>query len=87
MHAIADLFKKYDRSISSAYCLQYIPKPVIKIIRKYAGAETSRTVSFCDAIGWVKDQNLLDVVDLRKARERAGQSLTSTLSQHFVILN
>ena len=87
MHAIADLFKKYDRSVTSAYCLQYIPKPVIKLIRKSAGVESSRTVSFCDAISWVQDQNLLDVIDLRKARERAGPSLTSTLSQHFVILN
>ena len=87
MHAIADLFKRYDRSVTSAYCLQYIPKPVIKLIRKSAGVESSRTVSFCDAISWVQDQNLLDVIDLRKARERAGPSLTSTLSQHFVILN
>ena len=87
MHAIADLFKKYDRSVTSAYCLQYIPKPVIKIIRKSVGVETTRTVSFCDAISWVQEQNLVDVIDLRKARERAGRSLTSTLSQHFVILN
>ena len=88
MHAIADLFKRHDRSISSAYCLQYIPKPVIKIIRRsQAGTESSRTVSFCDAVSWVHDQNLMDVIDLRKARERAGSSLTSTLSQHFVILN
>ena len=87
MHAIAELIKKYDRSVTSAYCLQYIPKPVIKINRRSVGAESSRTVSFCDAISWVQEQNLLDVIDLRKARERAGRSLTSTLSQHFVILN
>ena len=88
MHAVADLFKRYDRSVTSAYCLQYIPKPVIKVVRKsLAGAETSRTVSFCDAVSWVHDQNLLGVIDLRKARERAGASLSSTLTQHFVILN
>ena len=88
MHSIADLFKRYDRTVSSAYCLQYIPKPVIKVIRKSpSGSESSRSVSFCDAIRWVQDQNLLDVVDLRKARERAGASFTSTLSQNFVLLN
>ena len=87
MHAVADLFKRYDRTVTSAYCLQYIPKPVIKIIRKSpGGTETSRTVSFCDSVSWVQDQNLLGIIDLKKARERAGSSHSSTLSQHFVIL-
>ena len=88
MHAIADLFKKYDRSISSAYCLQYIPKPVIKITRKSpGGTEISRNISFCDSVSWVQEQGLLNVIDLRKARERAGASLRTTLSQHFVLMD
>ena len=88
MHVIAELFKKHDRTITSAYCLQYIPKPVIKIIRKsQAGTESSRTVSFCDSVSWVQEQGLAEVIDLRKARERAGASLSSTLSQNFVLLN
>ena len=88
MHAISELLKRHDQSVTSAYCLQYIPKPVIKVVRRsYAGVEVSRTMSFCDAISWVQMEGLVNVVDFRKARERAGASLRSTLSQHFVLLN
>ena len=88
MHSVADLLKRYDRTVSSAYCLQYIPKPVIKIVRKsQAGTESIRTMSFCEAVGWVQEKGLRNVIDLRKARERAGATHRATLSQHFVILD
>ena len=88
MHSIADLLKKHDRSISSAYCLQYIPKPVLKIVRKsQTGAEFTTTMSFCESISWAQQNELLNAIDLKKARERAGASFRSTMSQHFVVLN
>ena len=88
MHSVADLIKKQDRTISSAYCLQYIPKPAIKIVRKSpAGTEISRTMSFCESISWVQENGLQNVIDLRKARERAGATFRSTLAQHFVLLD
>ena len=88
MHVVADLLKRQDRSVTSAYCLQYIPKPVIKVVRKsHSGAEFSRTMSFCDAVSWVQAEGLAGVIDLRKARERAGAAFRSTMSQHFVLLD
>ena len=88
MHAIAELIKKYDRSVTSAYCLQYIPKPVIKVVRKSAmGQEFSRTMSFIEAVSWVKENHLQQSIDFNKARERAGVSQRSTLAQHFVLLD
>ena len=88
LHSVADLRKKYDRTISSAYCLQFIPKPAIKIVRKsVAGTESTRTMSFCDAVSWVQENNLRNVIDLRKARDRAGATFRSALSQHFVLMD
>ena len=87
MHSVVDLIKRHDHTISSAYCLQYIPKPVIKIVRRSLGGnEVARTMTFCDAVTWVQENNLQDVIDLRKARDRAGASFRATLAQHFVLL-
>ena len=87
MHSVAELLKSHDRTITAAYCLQYIPKPVIKIVRKsLTGTDITRNMSFCDSISWVQENNLQTVINLRKARDRAGASLSSTLAQHFVLL-
>ena len=88
MHSVVDLLKRHDHSITSAYCLQYIPKPVIKIVRRSLGGnEVTRTMSFCESISWVQENNFLNTIDLRKARERAGASFRATLAQHFVLLD
>ena len=85
MHAVCDALKRIDTTISRANCLQFVPKPVIKYTRKSAtGNETTRTWTFIDAVTWAKDN--ADVVDLKKARERAGATFRGTLAQHFVIL-
>ena len=89
MHSVADLLKRHDHSISSAYCLQYIPKPVIKIKRRSTpgGQEVTRTMAFCEAISWVQENVLQNVIDLKKARGRAGAAFRATLAQHFVLLD
>ena len=88
MHSIANAIKRYDTSVVRALCLQYIPKPVIKVVRKSAmGQEFSRTMSFIEAVSWVKENHLQQSIDFNKARERAGVSQRSTLAQHFVLLD
>ena len=87
LHSVAEAMKKLDHSIVKAYCLQYVPKPVIKIVRKsLTGNEFNTTVTFIDAIAWVKENEHRVLVDLKKARDRAGASFRGTMAQHFVIL-
>ena len=88
MHSVCFLLKRQDQSIVRANCMQFIPKPVIKIVRKSAaGTEFTRTMSFIDAVGWIKSQSLVQDLDLRKAYDRAGASFRGTLAQHFVLMN
>ena len=88
MHSIANLIKQHDRAVTRAMCLQYIPKPVIKLSYKSAaGEDYSRSMSFIEAISWVKENGYQQTIDLKKARDRAGASFRSTLSQNFVLLD
>ena len=87
MHSIAFHIKRQDSSVVRAMCVQFIPKPVIKIVRRtMGGMEISRTMSFTESVCWVKEQGLENVIDFDKAYGRAGASIRSTLSQHFVLL-
>ena len=87
LHSVAEAMKKLDHSIVKAYCLQYVPKPVIKIVRKsLTGNEFNTTVTFIDAIAWVKENEHRVLEDLKKARDRAGATYRGTMAQHFVIL-
>ena len=88
LHSVCFYLKRQDPTVVWATCLQFVPKPVIKVIRKSAGgAEVSRTMSFIDAINWVKENGLMGSMDLSKARDRAGASFRGTLAQHFVLLD
>ena len=88
MHSISNLYMRHDSSISRCLCLQYLPKPVIKTVRKNsAGVEMSRTMTFIEAICWVKAEGLTRSLDLKKAYDRAGASFRGTLNQHFVLMN
>ena len=87
MHSIAFLLKRHDRTVANAMCIQFIPKPIIKVnYNSSAGAEVARSMSFIEAVCWVKEKGLLNMVDLKKARERAGASFRGTLAQHFVLM-
>ena len=56
------------------------------VYKSFAGTEVTRSMSFIEAVCWVKEQGLLNVVDLKKARERAGSSFRGTMAQHFVLM-
>ena len=88
MHSIAFLLKRHDRTVANAMCIQFIPKPIIKIVYKSAaGEESSRSMSFIESISWVKENGYQHSIDLKKARERAGAAFRSTLGQGFVLLD
>ena len=89
MHNIAVEIKRRDPTVTKALCLQYVPKPVIKVMRKsYSGLEVARTMSFIEAVCWVKENfGLLNSIDFSKARERAGSSCKGTMAQHFVLFD
>ena len=88
LHSIAQLLKRRDPSVVSAMCVQYIPKPVIRVVRKsYAGNQYTRSMSFIEAVSWVKEQGLERVLDLNKAYDRAGASSRSTRAQNYVLLH
>ena len=88
MHSIANLYKRLDATVVRALCLQYLPKPVIKIVRKNAsGAEVSRTMTFIEAVCWVKVEGLQKSLDMRSAYDRAGASFRGTLNQNFVLMD
>ena len=82
LHSVATLIARNDSSVVRAMCLQYIPKPVIKIVHKSAGGgEHSRTMTFIEAVCWVKENGSSNSINLQKAYERAGAAFRGTLSQ------
>ena len=87
MHSISATIKRLDPSVERAMCLQYAPKPVIKVVRKTAaGAEVTKTMSITESITWVKVNGLENRIDWSKAHDRAGASFRGTLAQIFVLL-
>ena len=87
LHSVANLLTRHDPTIIRAMCLQYIPKPVIKIVRKsHGGNEYARTMTFIEAVCWVEENGYGRSINLTKAYERAGASFRGVLSQTFVIL-
>ena len=69
-------------------CVQFIPKPVLKVVRRsYAGVESTRTMTFTEAVTWVKEKGLERALDLRKSYERIGAAFRGTRAQHFVLLH
>ena len=88
LHSVANLLLRHDLSIVKAFCLLYIPKPVIKIVRKAAGGnEFARTMTFIEAVCWVEENGYSGTINLAKAYERAGSSFRGTLAQTFVLLH
>ena len=69
-------------------CLQFIPKPMIKVVRKSAaGLEFVRPMTFIKAVCWVKENNLVNSINLSSAYERAGASFRGILPQTFILLS
>ena len=88
MHSIANLLLKKDLTVTKAMCVQFIPKPVIKVVRKnVGGTEITRTMSFTEAVCWIRAQGLENALDLGKARARLGALFRGTVAQHFVLMD
>jgi hypothetical protein len=88
LQSIGRLLRSEDESVSGAQCLQFVPKPVLKVFRKdNRGNEFSRIMTFIDCVIWVLENNLEKRVDLKKAYERAGSNFSGTLAQHFVLMS
>lgn len=88
LHSVANLLQRYDHTIIKSMCLQYIPKPVIKIVRRsVSGTEYVRTMTFIEAVCWVEENGLSNSINLSKAYERAGSRFRGTLTQTFVLLS
>ena len=88
LHSVVDLYKRHDPTVVRAMCLQYIPKPVIKIIRKSAGGtEFARTMTFIEAVCWVKENDYCNAIKLGRAYERAGSAFRATMTQNFVLMS
>ena len=88
MHSISFQIKKHDSTVIGAMCLQYVPKPVIKIVSKTAaGTEAVRTMTFIDAIRWVQVNGYIGKIDLNKAYDRAGPKYRGILAQNFVLMD
>lgn len=87
LHSIAYLYKRFDSTVTRSLCLQYVPKPVIRITRRtLGGTEATRTMTFIESICWVKENGLANALDLNKARDRAGARFRGTLAQTFVLM-
>jgi hypothetical protein len=85
--AICNLLRSHDKSISKVLCMQFIPKPVIKITRKNdRNVESVQTMTFLEAVSWVKERDLEGKINLQKAHRRAGSAFRGVLQQTFVLL-
>lgn len=87
MHSVCEVMKRKDPTITRANCLQFVPKPVIKVTQKLqSGVEASKTITFIEAVCWVKENGCESSIDLQKARERAGAKYKGMMAQHFVLM-
>jgi len=88
LHAIGNVIKSKDSTVTKTQCLQFIPKPILKITREDPrGHEFVRSMTFIEAIVWIKENGHEKLVDLQKAYDRAGSAFRGVLSQSFVIMN
>jgi hypothetical protein len=88
MQSIAGLLKQKDATITRTQCLQFVPKPVLKIFRNDSrGNEFFRVMTFIDSVIWVLENELEKQLDLKKAYSRAGSNFKGTISQHFIIMS
>ena len=84
LHSVANLLKSQDATIVTAKCLQFLPKPIIKVVRKSAaGIKCGQTMTFIEAVCWVKENGYTNSIDLTRAYKKAG---TKGGTQHFVIM-
>jgi hypothetical protein len=88
LQAIGRVIKADDETVSRTQCLQFVPRPVLKVYRKDSrGNEFHRIMTFIDCVIWVMENNLEKSLDLKKAYERAGSNFSGTLAQHFVLMS
>jgi len=88
LQAIARLVKKEDSTVTKTQCVQFIPKPILKVFRKDSnGSEYFRTMTFIDSVVWVKENDVEKKLDLTKAYRRAGAAFKGILAQNFVIMS
>ena len=72
---------------STAYCQQYNTRPMLKIITKLSGDQTSyQTFGFVEAILKLKSNDDLHRVALDEAYQKAGSTYRGRMEQLFVIL-
>jgi len=88
MQAVATELKKSDREITKTQCVQFVPKPVLKIFRNDSrGNEYSRIMTFSDCVVWVIENDAEKRLNLTKAYECAGSAFRGMMPQHFVIMS
>jgi hypothetical protein len=88
LQAVSRLLKSKDSTVSKTQCLQFVPKPVLKVFRKdNRGNEFPKVMTFIDSIVWVVDNNYENQLDLKKAYQRAGANFKGVIAQHFVIMS
>jgi len=87
LQAIGIAMKKEDSSVTKTQCLQFVPKPVLKVFRSDSrGQEYSRVMTFADCIIWTLENDAEKSLGLKKAYDRAGSAFRGLMSQHFVIM-
>jgi hypothetical protein len=69
MFAICNLLTQHDKTILRTTCVQYVPRPMIKISRKIGEQESVKMMSFVEAVSWVKESEPEKVIHLGKAHD------------------
>ena len=85
MHSVCFYLKRQDKSVVRASCLQYVPKPVVKVIRKSTtGNEFTTTMSFIDCINWINENGLRGKMDLSKVGHPNPTHLLKPLCKYCI---
>ena len=70
----------------TAYCQQYLTRPLLKIVNKQGDSTNIQSYGFVDSVMKLKWHNDLHRVALGDAYQVAGSKFGGTLEQHFIIL-
>jgi hypothetical protein len=88
LQAVSKLMRQQDSSVSKVHCLQFVPKPVLKVFRKdVRGNEFPIVMSFIDCVLWALENDLEKSLDLKKAYQKAGSAFKGRMPQHFVVMS
>ena len=84
--AMANVITEVSGPNITAYCQQYLTRPMLKIVNKQNNGSNIQSYGFVDSVLKLRSHNDLHRVALHEAYQRAGPNFKGRMEQNFIIL-